>query len=258
MMYRKDFAEARHFAFYYGPRAVEELASYDVVVIEPSLYTAMDIKRLQQQKTIALAYVSVMEINQSHPHWPSVWQEDLLIQHGIPLRQNTYDNEIIDLSSTHWRNFLLNYIGGLLMQGHYQGVFLDTIGDVEMSELVDPVRQIDAAITLVKQLRQWFPDYVIVQNNGLEVLCLHTAPYVDGIVWENPPIGIKASLSWVEQINERLNRLRLENQLQVFILFDGCESISKYERIERQRFADIHQYLVYCAPRHYQKINRRE
>ena len=256
MLFRKAFADAQRFAVYYSPKQMEPLSTFDVVIIEPDFYELEDVRTLQHHHTLVVAYVSAMEMNESHPAWFSLWAEDFLRQaNGDPVMQPAYDNSILNLASPHWRRRLLHHIGQLLTSRGYDGVLLDTIGDVEMPQIPEPWVQIDAAAALVREIRTWFPDKLVVQNNGLEMLCARTSPYLDGIIWENPPVGVKESAKWVRAVSERLHQMEREHGVRILVLFDGKEDMKRRELLERRRFADAHKFLAYMGPRHYQQVD---
>lgn len=244
--------EVHHFAVHYGGGVISDLTSFDLAVVEPAHYTPTEISWLQSRGTRVLAYVSVVEIGDYHDLFSNVSREDFLFCDGEPMRQPAYGTYLLDLTSARWRGTLLHHVGTLLTQGGYDGVFLDTIGDVEMPNLPDSFAQVDAAVQFVQNIRRWFPDAWIVQNNGLELLCLRTAQWLDGIVWENPPIDDKESVMWVARITDRLHELAKSHQVASLLLFDGMERMERPALLVRRRFADSHGFPIYFAHTHYQ------
>ena len=254
MSKREEFLRAEKFAIYYGKGALDRLIQFDVVIIEPGHRTAEEIEVLKLHGTLVLAYVSVMEIHQEHP-LRSYVKEDLYLREANPpygfLIQKEYQNRIVGMDSSNWRGLLLHHIGRLITREGYDGVFLDTIGDVEISNIPNPMRQVDGAKTFVELIRSTFPNHVIVQNNGLEILCNYTAPYLDGIAWENPPLEIKESKQWVKLIAERLVRLKKHYPLRVITLFEGKRQENRFAFLRGRSFAQEHGFTAYFSPNHY-------
>ena len=251
-MSRTAFHEIQKFAVYYGPKNVMALGNYDCVIIEPSRFSDEDILRLKDRGTLVIGYVTVMEIGPIHKEqWAALREEDFLHRDGKRIEKADYNTFLLDLNSARWRSLLHQEVGRMLTQRGFDGIFLDTIGDVEDYGLPDSVSQIEAASDIVAGLRRWFPDAIIMQNNGLEVLCLHTAPYLDAITWENPPVSEKMSRAWVRLIAERLDALARTHGVTIMTLYDRSEVLPRKEWILRRRFADEHGYLSYFAPTHY-------
>ncbi len=254
MSKREEFLRAEKFAIYYGKGALDRLVQFDVVIIEPGHRTAEEIQELKANDTVVLAYVSVMEIHHEHP-LRSYVKENLYLREANPpygfIIQKEYQNRIVGMDSSTWRGLLLHHIGRLLTRDGYDGVFLDTIGDVEIANIPNPMRQIDGAKTLVELIRTTFPNHIIVQNNGLEILCNYTAPYLDGITWENPPINIKESKKWVKLIADRLSELKNKFSLRVIVMFEGKRQESRVDFLRGRSFAQEHGFTPYFSPLHY-------
>lgn len=251
MIQRKRFLEIDSFAVYYGPGSLKDLAEFDAVILEPGNHAPADVEWLKKQGTLVMAYVSVMEVGERHVLWPRVTDDMILCRQGVPVKQDAYGTFLMDLTSSRWKGLLSHHIGALIAREKYDGFFLDTIGDVEAPNLPKQSELIKEAVEWVRNVRKWFPNAVIVQNNGLEILCQQTTPMLDGITWENPPLELKSAEGWVARIVERLDSLRKSHELKVMVLFDGSENMSRKEWILRSRFADQNQYIAYFAPTHF-------
>ena len=248
---REAFRQIRNFAVHYGRNQIPALRQFDLAIIEPSAHDATDIDVLQSNNTLVLAYVTVMEVGPHHPQWTQLTEDDFIKADGQVLMQSAYGTSILDLTSTRWRGMLFHTVGELMMRRRYDGIFLDTIGDVEMPSVTNPTAQMTGAVDIVRTLRNWFPDAIMVQNNGLELLVLDTAPYIDGLVCENPPLHLKSADAWNQRIGERLHELEQQYGLKTLLLFDGIEVMPRKDWILRRRFGDVHQFPTYFAQTHY-------
>lgn len=251
MIQRTRFQSIESFALNYGPDNIEAFKGYDVVVVEPENHTPEEIDELRQSNTIVLAYVSMMESGPHHVLWPKVTPSMYLKDATGPVRQEMYNTTLMDLTVDKWRGLVSRHIGQLLKVGHYDGVFLDTLGDIERPYLPKQTQIYEAACEWIAQLRGWFPNSIIIQNNGLEFVCLRTAPYVDGFVWENPPLDEKSAQTWVARIADRLHELERQHHLKVITLFDGVEEMDRRSWVLRRSFVTTHRFVGYFAPRHY-------
>jgi len=251
-MTREKFKSIRNFSVYYGPSNLPGLATYDCVIIEPSRFTDTDIAALRLRGTLVIGYVTAMEVGPvHHPQWSQLAESDFLHNGGERIAKESYNTYLLDLTSNRWRALLHQEVGRLLTQRGFDGIFLDTIGDVEDYNLPNSSIQIEAAAKIIYEFRRFFPRAIIIQNNGLEALCLQSAPYIDAITWENPPVDLKNSRTWVRLIAERLNSITKQHDVKVMTLFDRSESLTRHEWIVRRRFTDANGYLTYFAPTHY-------
>ncbi len=216
------FAAARNFALYYGAGRDGELARFDVAVVEPAGQNEASLRRMQDSGTLVLAYLSVVEIPPWAPEIKLLKCDDFLCSRGEPLI-NECGNRLADLRSSRWTGLLLYRAGSLLARSGYDGLFLDTIGDVESVGFAAETRDslLLAAAGAVRRIRTVFPGHVLVQNNGLERLCLMTAEYLNGICWENPMFGNKPFRPWTEAMVARLESLKNKYGLKVLLLLEA-------------------------------------
>lgn len=256
-MKRKDrLREARNFAVYYGCERVKELASFDLVIIEPSAYTKASLQVIQATGALVLAYVSVMEINSDDHRIGLLRQCDFLTQGGVPVLNQQYENYLLNLESERWCNLLLHQIGQYLTQYGYDGVFLDTIGNIEqfIPHGDQQAAQLLAASVLLKHLRKLYPNHLVIQNNGLEKLCALTADYIDGICWENPCVGSQAADVWVNSMVDYLTVLQRQHGLKIMLLYEENELKQQAANRDFARTLNIahdQQFLIYRAPAGY-------
>lgn len=255
------FAAAQNYALYYGTGKEKELSQFDVAVIEPSGQNDASVHSMQAAGTLLLAYLSVIEAPPSAPEIKLLQTEDFLTQGGCRLTNQEYGNFLIDLRSNRWKGLLWHKIGNLIWHAGYDGVFLDTIGNVESPELsaIDtPNTQLLAAAHFVRQLRTTYPGHILVQNNGLEQLCFLTSAYLNGICWENPPFHQKTSRRWVKQTTHRLAQFKKKYGLQVWLLLEekvtgpGVHRVDAADNFQLAKEIAAHQaFLLYQAPVRY-------
>ncbi len=252
------FKQAQKYALYYGTGREGELARFDLVVVDPGGQSDQAVRLLRETGTLVLSYLSVMEIPPFRPEIKLLKNTDLLTENGSLLLNPEYGNYLADLRSKRWLGLLFQQAGRLINQSGYDGLFLDTIGDVEWTRIPGELRDLLllAAVKIVCELRLMFPGHILVQNGGLEKLCLLTSEYVNGICWENPPLTARASRAWTRTITERLAGLQDKYGLRVLLLLeaqdktetgnDGTDQFRQAEMIAEQRG-----FLLYQAPFRY-------
>lgn len=251
---RANFSSAKNYALYYGRGRAIELAQYDIAIVEPAGQSINSLREFETSGTVAIAYLSVMEI----PPWSEeiglLNSSDFLQVEGSekPYINQQYGNYWLDLRSQRWTDLLLHRIAYLLEGAGYDGLFLDTVGYVESLQIPMSMRSalLEAAAQIVFKIKMRFPGCILIQNCGLEELYKLTAGYIDGICWENPPLDRVASQEWADLIIRNLEKLKKTNGLQVFLLVEENDLCSQeYRRIEELAFAK--QFLVYYAPSNY-------
>jgi len=240
---------AKNFALYYGQRKEKELSRFDVAIVEPLGQTPDSLKTMQEAGTLVLGYLSVMEINIASPDVNLLQTEDLLAGPDGPLKNEEYGNWLVDLRSKRWERMLNHKVGSLFFAG-YDGLFLDTIANVEMVTLPQDCRTelIVAAAGIIAMLRKSFSEHILIQNNGVERLCLMTSKLIDGICWENPPFGRTESAMWIKEVIKRLKWLREEEKKAVFLLLQkDYAEINDKRRWMAREVADKYDFLFYEA-----------
>ena len=251
MKERSRFKEIYNYALYYGHGELEKLAQFQAAIVEPAAYQAADIAYLKSRNTLVIAYLSVMEMPPYDNTFQLLQPEDFIVDNGQYLKQEAYETYLLNVNSKHWRSLLFYKAGRLLLKEGYDGIFLDTIGDVENPKLPNPSLYIQGAVEIVKELRAKFPEAILIQNNGLEIICTHTAPYLDGLVWENAPVGVAQSRVWVDRISEKINQLRDQYSLRILLLYEDAERSNRVTWAKRRRLVDTNEYLIYTGLQHY-------
>lgn len=251
---KAKFSLAKNYALYYGSGKAIELAQYDIAIVEPAGQSINSILEFRASGTLAIAYVSVMEI----PSWSEeiglLKSSDFLQVEGSenPFINQQSGNYWLDLRSQRWTDLLLHRISYLLEGDGYDGLFLDTVGYVESLQIPMPLRSalLQAAAQIVRKIKIQFPDCILIQNCGLEELYKLTAGYIDGICWENPPLDRIASQEWASIIIRNLEQVKETYGLQVLLLVEENDSCAReFQRVEELAFAK--QFLAYLAPANY-------
>lgn len=247
---------SQSYTVYYGLDGISKLTEFDLAVVEPSGQSKGGIHCLKKAGTLVLAYLSVVEISSDNPICAQLEADDYLNWRGKPVVNQVYQNRYVDLRSPRWRGTLLHLAGRYLLLEGYDGLFLDTIGNVEAHSLPAELRdfQMQAAVEFIKELKSRFPEHLLVQNNGLESLLDRTAAYIDGVCWENPPSRHSSSQDWVLAVTGKLRELQKKHGLKVLLL---CEKLGKTENhadqswLTTRQLAEENGFLFSLAPKDY-------
>ncbi|MBI5208775.1 MAG: endo alpha-1,4 polygalactosaminidase [Elusimicrobia bacterium] len=179
---------ARRWACFYG-RILSTAAwqSLDLAVVDPDSFSLPP-----ASGPVRLAYVSAGEAHESRWWWASASSRSFIVEPnpGWPGAHR------VDLRSDEWRKLLLDQVVPAALAKGYQGVMLDTIDTAGYLESKDKARfagSVDAAVDLVRRLREDSPGAAILVNNALPLL-ERIGPMIDGVVVEDlytrcPPKG---------------------------------------------------------------------
>lgn len=254
------FSAARNFALFYGCGRGEEMSRFDVAVVEPAGQNKDSLRIMRESGTLALAYLSVVEVNPGAPEFKLLKDKDFLSRDGRPVINDEYGNYMADLRSSSWTGLLLRKAGSLMAGSGYDGLFLDTIGNVEFCGFEAGLRDslLFAAADVVRQIRKTFAEFILVQNNGLENLCLLTSGDINGICWENPCFHDQSRMLWASVVTSRLEELKERHGIKVLMLLEetggaSAEGAAAWEANYRLVLEVSKQkgFLLYRAPFRY-------
>lgn len=245
---RHDFKNIKNFSLYYGIGNSEELSKYDLTIVEPLGQNEISIKKMQDKGTLVIAYVSVVEIFEDFPSYKFLRDEDFLKIDNKRVRNKEFNTYLINLKSKRWISILMHHIGNLILNNNYDGIFLDTIADVEFDLFDEELQEslICGAVELITKIRELYEDIIIIQNNGVSKLIESTFEIIDGVCWENPNLWDVNNSDWIEYITGKLSTL-CKNEMKVLLLYEEkgyiAQEFNKINYVEK--IAKINNFLIY-------------
>jgi len=247
-----QFLKARNFTIYYGSGNEEKIAKYDVAIIEAKGHLPEQVRIIQAGKCLCIGYMSIIEVNPSDYRFRYLKEEDFIKCNGKPEINTTYGNYLVDIRSKRWQDILMHEAGRLIEGFGYDGIFLDTIGNVENPNVVKEYGSllIDESVLFLEKLRSRYPNHIIIQNNAVEKLIQFTSGIVDGICWENPPISQKSSRLWFDEIIYRLNKVKDGDKLKILVVLESDNP----DDARKLHLFDELGYLTYLSPVNYLSI----
>jgi polysaccharide biosynthesis protein PelA len=152
---------------YYGASApASKFSGYQLVVFAREAHPP--IAELQQGGTTVLGYVSVGEINRKASYFNAALIDGLLVTENPH-----WDSFAVDLRDPRWQRLVIEDLALSVLSNGFDGLFLDTIDHSLALEERDPARfagMRQAAIDLVRLLRQRYPSATIMVNRAFEIL----------------------------------------------------------------------------------------
>jgi len=178
------------YVLYYGhptEQVLEGLSAFDMAVIEPHSYSAGQIAQIKAGGTRTIGYISIME----SPAWnvwrtPHLLDSDYLLHDGERHHFPLWDSYLMDLTSVNYRRVLLDEITGQIAAKGFDGVLLDTVGDIDDFVAGEAAKsaQLQAYSHLLAELERLFPDMLFVQNRGFAAAG-QVSRHLDGFLWED-------------------------------------------------------------------------
>jgi polysaccharide biosynthesis protein PelA len=211
---------------------LKKLTQYDLVIIEPSLYTKEQIQTIRSAGTKVLGYISVMET----PTWNTermqrLQERDYYIRNGSKVHYTEWDSYLMDITRTNYQSVLLNEMQKQVVEKGMDGVFFDTVGDIDNeflnSNQTAYQNQLQGFLTFVKLVETKYPSLLMVQNWGMETI-KHTATYMDGFMWEGFNYQTVVKDRWAQAQIQSLQNLQQKNNIQVLTVSTLTGAKSEY------------------------------
>jgi uncharacterized protein (TIGR01370 family) len=172
---RARMASIGNYVVYYGAGRLDDLARFDLAIIDPSTLTPGEVTELEARGTLVVGYLSVGEISPNDP-----WITDGTVPKSWILGRNrNWGSLFVDAGQQGWRDLMTAETGKLLDYG-FDGVFLDT---VDTATDVEPT-SVPGMIQLIEGLRTAYPDALLVQNRGFEI-AEQVATSIDAVMFED-------------------------------------------------------------------------
>jgi len=239
----------KSYLVYYGSTAsVEELSSYDLVIVQQDAYDRAAIEQIQANGTIVLVYISLGEECKKDDNGVCLAPEKSLGAAGpcyydrankkIKYRNNDYAPYYIDnngdqepdengtwksyfVNAGHqdWQTIIKNQVDTLVNEVGYDGFFLDTVGTAETIQYGWTAQ---GMVELIAAMREHLDERYgagkkYLMSNAAVSLFAGYAPYVNGVMLESFSSrwydeGGKVSYAQWDEINF-YNNTRLANML---------------------------------------------
>lgn len=163
----KPLKPERWVAYYDDKLPASAFLDYDLLVFDREYHPPL--APLKKHQRTVLAYVSVGEIHGHRAKELAI----LTKQKAILEKNDQWDSQVVDLTSATWRGMVMKDIKNALDQG-FDGVMLDTL-DMPLaaakrhSDALEEANK-QAAIQLVNDIRETYPEIKIMLNRGFAIL----------------------------------------------------------------------------------------
>ncbi|WP_198662221.1 endo alpha-1,4 polygalactosaminidase [Exiguobacterium sp. TNDT2] len=215
----------KNYQVYYGhptEAILKDMQNYDLVIIEPLHYTKAQVEQIKARGTKVLGYISVMEVATWNTGLMSKLQSgDFFTRNGQRVHYPEWDSYLTNIASPHFQGLLLTEIQNQVVAKGIDGVFMDTVGDIDNEHLNNPTvlkQQRDGLVNFLKQARARYGDIAMVQNWGFDTLETATATYVDGIMWESFNADTIKSDAWSQNMIKKLQAVDVKHSVKTLTI----------------------------------------
>ncbi|WP_335870979.1 endo alpha-1,4 polygalactosaminidase [Bacillus sp. 2205SS5-2] len=242
------FSQINTYQIYYNTptdEILENMKDYDLVIVEPHEFTVDQIQQLKDSGTMVLGYINTMEADEWNIEFMNqLHQDDFYYEVDKRVFYPEWNSYLMDISSPHYQELLQQEINNQIIQKGFDGIFLDTVGDID-NEFLDQPDVLEAQragmVSFLKTVKEKYPQLPLLQNWGFDTLKEATAPYVDGILWENFDQNVIANDEWAQNTIQTLREMKQEYPLEVF-------TVSFSEGEWSKAFAEEKGFVHYYEP----------
>ncbi|WP_179124006.1 endo alpha-1,4 polygalactosaminidase [Marinococcus halophilus] len=236
--------------FYDSPNKtiLKKMKNYDVVIIEPVYYTRQQVKYIQRAGTRVYGYINAMEADRwNESLYVQLDEKDFFRRHGTLVYYKQWDSYLMDMNASHYREVLLNEVTKQIHAKGCDGVFLDTVGNIDDEHENHPktLREQRVAIAaFMRGIKEKHSQLAVIQNWGFDTLSTTTYPFVAGIMWEGFDYSAVAGDEWAQQKIAKLKKLRKKYKIEVL-------TVSGREEKESRKYAESHGFCHFHSTHGY-------
>ncbi|MCT4508270.1 MAG: endo alpha-1,4 polygalactosaminidase [Tepidibacter sp.] len=218
----------QNFIIYYGninDNKMKELSKYSVVIIEPKNITKTQVITLKNLGVKVLGYISVVEQNENDIDFPVLNQSWFYKPENKKIRIDKWESWYMDIRKKGYQNFLLEQLYLQIINKNLDGVFFDTVGDIDDSNWsqLDKKTMRENYEQFLSRIKNNYKNLEIVQNWGFETAKNYSQKYIDGIMWEGFSFDLLKNDQWSQNRIKEINAMNID----FYIVTPVKENINK-------------------------------
>lgn len=175
-----EWLDVSSFCCYYGAYD-EKMTNFDVAICESRSLGAEGIQKLNEAGVYTICYITIGEddsLNTGDGLGEGGYASYYLYENGAPKMNTNWNSYFVDAGSPVWQDIIIERARQILEMGA-DGLFMDTIDSVDID-----MATAGGMVSLIKRLREEFPDAKLVANRGFSVLD-YIGKYIDGMMFES-------------------------------------------------------------------------
>ena len=168
---------------------INDMGNYDINIVEASFFTKEDVDIIHSKNSKVIGYLALIEIGS----WDltlnqKLKDEDFLKDSNNKRLMNLSENNYLgNLYSDNFKNALLDILKTRIIDKNMDGVFFDTLDwiDYYKNDTTIYNQLITGYKDFIKQVKELYPELMIIQNRSFTSYNNFSKKYVDGLLWEN-------------------------------------------------------------------------
>lgn len=225
--------DVNSYSIFYGhvnDTKVEQLGKNDMAIIEPHEITKERVAALKDKGTVTLGYISIMELQTWDEEFVAKVQEsDYLHVNGERVYVEDWDTYLMDITNEHYQQLLLDEINEEIVEKQFDGIILDTVGDIDdffykKDDIAIPLRE--GYVQLLQKIKNEHNDLLLLQNWGFTTLKTSSKEYIDGILWEGFDKKRLETNEWGQNWITYFKNLKEQENIAVFTVTPDAKSVN--------------------------------
>ena len=224
----------------YGKLDPAKIKGYNYVILEEKNFKAEEVKQIKKNNKNVLAYISLGEVNSNAIHYK-------LLKNRTLGKNNNWDSYYLNLKDQSTSVVLMSLIKKVLDKG-FDGLFLDNIDN--FSSFGPQAKQRKELIALIKKIKTEYPNHVLVQNSGLELIP-DTKNFIESVLFESVATdytfqGNSYKLRETNDFNERIKRIKEINTKYKIpvLLIEYADTKQLYDQIVKRLASTDFDYFI--------------
>nr|WP_300002530.1 endo alpha-1,4 polygalactosaminidase [Tissierella sp.] len=209
---------------------LNKISQYDMAIIEPANVTSEQLSEIKESDTLTYGYQSIFEVeNYNTEKIKLLNEDDYLYLDGVKQFNEKYQCFYGDIRSSNYRNVLLTSIEKNVIEKGFDGVFFDTLDDIE--HLIDERFREELYIEYIEffqLLKRKYPKLSIIQNRAFDLYGLGSAKYLDGLMFEDMEHEKILTSEYYINLVERLTKTAHDNKV-VILAIAHHDALENYE-----------------------------
>jgi len=191
---------------------IEKLSNYSVVIVEPRNISREQVIKLKERATIVYGYTSVIEQNENNNSFDKLQDSYFYKPSGEKIMHEKWNSFYMDIRDEKYQAFLNNEIKNEIVYKELDGVFFDTVGDIDDANWneYDKLMMRRSYTEFLKNLKLSYKNLKIIQNWGIHTAYKHSSNYIDGIMWEGFSFELLNTDQWSKNRYSEINEMNIE------------------------------------------------
>lgn len=232
----------------------KQINKFDLAILDADAHPRFD----KNSKTMMIGYVSLGEAESYRYFWPKIKDTPIILQKNPNWLESCY----VDINNPEWSRLLLEEVIPNIVSQGFDGLFFDTIDTVDI--FADNKQEYEnaktAMITLIKNIREKYPDLYLISNNGFSII-YDIVEYLNGVLIEDLSMMIDFKTNKYRKVEEDVKQdktkvlrdLKQKYDLDIFVIDYADENDKKSKKICKN-YAEKNGFLFYVAEKNLSKI----